>query len=334
MADSQLDVRIDIGQIHHRAPTLVELHHAIVRGWIGAIGEPIDGMGVKRGRPLRKGIVVLALDGAAVRIGADVALRILRCLACPASPADEAEQHVLVAIKRGQAGLLVDLGTQSPFDGHEIVDGEVALVVGLLASSGQMSSDPERRFRRGELLTGFNNEGVAALPEPGHQDLLARAGLFERMDEHQQGVCRPGLTAGALQVVAYAGGRYPELRGESGGDPAGGRRETEMADRPGLNRRRRQRPDHRGGHDLEIALVTNPACFPDVVERLVLSPVVVHKVDGLGRMTQQPGGAVAPGNEQRRGAITRGQLQRARGLGAALLGAHHEDRAAATGHRL
>ena len=107
-----------------------------------------------------------------------------------------------------------------------------------------------------------------------------------------------------------------------------------MGDRPGLDRGGVQCPDHRLGHDLEIPLVTNPAFFPDVVERLVLSPIVVNKVDGLCRMAQQPGGTVALGNAQGRGAVTRGQLQRTRGLGATLLGAHHEDRAAATGHRL
>ena len=71
-------------------------------------------------------------------------------------------------------------------------------------------------------------------------------------------MCRPGLTADVLQGVAYTGGGYPELLGEGGCDPAGGRRETEMGDRPGVNRRRRQRPNYGGGNNLEIALVTNP----------------------------------------------------------------------------
>ena len=122
-----------------------------------------------------------------------------------------------------------------------------------------MPGDSERRFRGRELLSGFNNQRIAALSEPDHQHLVARIGLFEGVDQHQQGVCRTCLAAGVLQVITHARVGYPECLGECGGDPAGGRREAEMGDRTRVDRSSVQCPSHRRGDDLEIPLVTDPA---------------------------------------------------------------------------
>ena len=86
--------------------------------------------------------------------------------------------------------------------------------------------------------------------------------------------------------------------------------------------------DHRGyrGH---VARIANPALLPLVVELVVEGAEVVDEIGRARSLGQQRGDRLALADQDGRGAVAARHLDRARRLGAALLGGDHQRLAAA-----
>ena len=274
-------------------------------------------------------MVCLRVRGMAVGVDADVRLRELERPAFRALPADEPEHHLAVPVQRGQAGLAVRLRPQSVLQGDQVVDAEVAVVVGVGAAALQVSRDPPLRPCLRQRVRGLEHERVAPLPETDDENPLARRRVLQRVGEHHQRMGRPRLAARSLEVVAHAAlGQAEPLRDARSG-PAHGGGEAEVVDGAGVEPGGAERAADRFRDDLQEALVAHPALFPYVVETLVLPAVVVDEVGGERRVPEQLRDAVAFPDEQRGGRIAGRELERARGLRPALLGARHQHRPAA-----
>ena len=129
--------------------------------------------------------------------------------------------------------------------------------------------------------------------------------------------CRLSRTA----RIGHAG-----LLGDAGGHARQQARHGEMGDVGGLHAGRLEQVGQRRRHDLVVALVPDPALLPGVVELEALAAEVIDEIHRAARMPDQPRHHRPGADEQRRRAVARLQLQRARRLGAPLLRGHHEDR--------
>ena len=265
----------------------------------------------------------------AVRIDAGVRLRELERAALRAPAADETERHRPVPVERGEAGVPVDLGTQPVLERHEIVDAEVAVVVVILVPALEMAAGPLFGASRRKRPGGLEHERVASLTESDDQDSCPRRRGFEHMREHDQRMGGSRLSAGALKIVAQAVFREAELPDEHRSGPSHRRGEAEVVDCSGDDAGRGQRAAHRLGDDLHVPLVPHPALLPDVVEGLVLSSKVIDEVGGVRGVPQKLRGPVALSDEQRRGRVAGGELERGRSPGPAFLAARDEHRTAA-----
>ena len=203
------------------------------------------------------------------------------------------------------------------------------MVAGIGAPAFEPARDSPFGRRRRDGSGCLEHQRVATLSEPDDEDLLPRRRGLQHVREHHERMRGPRLAARPLQVVAHATLGEAELSRHARGGPAHRRREAEVVDRAGIESGCAQRAADRLGNDLHEPLVANPALFPDVVEALVLSPVVVDEIGGAGGVREQLGDAVAFADEQRGGGIAGGELEGTGRPGAALLGTRDEHRPAA-----
>ncbi len=102
------------------------------------------------------------------------------------------------------------------------------------------------------------------------------------------------------------------------------RRHAEVRDVLGRHLGGLQAPlDHRR-HDRHVARIADPALLPLVVELVVDGAEVVDEIGRARGLAQQPGDRVALPHHNGGGAIAARHLERARGLGVALLGGDHQ----------
>src|SRR5260370_26818493 len=85
-----------------------------------------------------------------------------------------------------------------------------------------------------------------------------------------------------------------------------------------------QRRDRRR-HDLEIALVADPALFPDVIELAAMAAVMVDEIDRRRMLGKELGDAVARPEQHGPAVVAARKLERASGRGPALLVANDHD---------
>ena len=143
-----------------------------------------------------------------------------------------------------------------------------------------------------------------------------------------------GLAAHGVEIVAHGRIGHAGLLGDAGRHPRQHARHGEVGDVGGLDVGGLEQVAERRRHDLVVALVADPALLPGVVELEALATVVVDEIDRTTGVRDELGYDRPGADQQRRPAIARLQLQRARGLGAPLLRRHHEDRPGAAARYL
>src|SRR3989338_8859249 len=114
---------VDVGEIGHHAAAALELDHPVVGGRVRAVREPIRRVRHDAGRTVGEGLVVLAVEGLALRVHTVAAPRILHRPALAASAADEAREHVAVAVEEAEGRALVHLGSHPALERHQVVEG-------------------------------------------------------------------------------------------------------------------------------------------------------------------------------------------------------------------
>ena len=176
----------------------------------------------------------------------------------------------------------------------------------------------------GDLGRRLEQEGVGALAEADHQDLLARRGLLQRCRQQQQGVRSAGVAAIGVQRIADGLVVDAGRLGDRAGDARERRRHAEVRDVLGRDLGILQAALDGGRGDRHVAGVANPALFPLVVVLVVDGAEVVDEVGGTGGLGQQLCHRLAFAHQDGGGPIAARHLDGTGGLGTALLGSHHQ----------
>ena len=85
--------RVHVGQVCHETPALIKYHHAEVLRRVERISQVVGGPALHLGRRVGEGVVVLAVELAAIRIDANLRFRELQRTAFPTFSADESGEH-------------------------------------------------------------------------------------------------------------------------------------------------------------------------------------------------------------------------------------------------
>src|SRR5215213_6367263 len=171
---------VAVGEVGHEAAALGEGDHAVI-GWrIRRVGERVGGE--RHHVRLQPGHAVglLAVDGMAVRVHADLAARELNGAADLALAADQAVDHVAIEPKERQRGLLVEIGANALLDRQHLVEGDELHVVLLLLAARQPTRDALALGKLRVLGRDLEHQRVDALAEGDDHDLVAFLGALER----------------------------------------------------------------------------------------------------------------------------------------------------------
>ena len=201
LADLQC-LGVDVGEVDHDAAALLELDHAVAGRRIGRVGQAVGRIGLDSRAHVGEGVRLLGADGVAVGIDADVGLRKLQRAALGALAAGEARHRLAVAPHGRERRALVGLRAHAALELDQVVEGEVAAVARLLLAAGEMADDAAVLGPVGDLRRRLEQQGVGALAEAHHQDLVAGLGLLEGGGQQQQGMRGAGVAAVGMQRIA------------------------------------------------------------------------------------------------------------------------------------
>ena len=187
----------------------------------------------------------------------------------------------------GQRGLQHFLRTHAPFELDTFVVRQHAQIGIVWLGIGQRAADAAHRLEAGNGIGGAQHQGVAALAKSDQQNRLAGLCPLQHLRQHQQRVRGAGVAAALVQCIVPAGIRQAKLFRQRGGDALEGGGQDEVADVGGLDSGLCEGGVDRGGHDLQVTLVANPALFPEIVVFVVAGAEVVDKSGGAAGGSQQ-----------------------------------------------
>jgi hypothetical protein len=125
---------LNIGNVHEDAPAAVKVDLAVMIGRVHGIGQEVRRIGQDFPTPLRKIVRLLGVHFR--RIGCDrhARARILHRARDATFPAHKAQNRIIIAIKRGQRGLVILLRPHAFVPLHKAIEDEVFHVARLVLS--------------------------------------------------------------------------------------------------------------------------------------------------------------------------------------------------------
>ena len=168
-----------------------------------------------------------------------------------------------------------------------VVKGEETQVVRLLLAPRQRAGYAAARRQCAYGVGNLEQQRIAALPERGDQDQIARLRLRQRVRQHHQRMRCAGIAADGGEIVAHRGFRNTGAFGQCGQHARQRARQAEVRDRGRCDAARFEQRRERRRHDFQVALVADPALFPGIVVGALAGTELVHEIHGLAMRSDQ-----------------------------------------------